>query len=153
MRFAPDHFEKRGKTFVQPDVAPVFAGHQVAEPLMRELVGNQRIFIARKFGNELRILQRAAGIGRRAGIFHSSRDEIIDHALSVFFPRIIHAKFLAEDLHHRWRPLVIGQQAVAASLRRVIRHGNPALMSLPLATVIHEAGTVRIVSVVRRSFG
>src|SRR5260370_15367728 len=34
------------------------------------------------------LFRSAAGIGRRAGIFHSSRDEIIDHALSVFFPRI-----------------------------------------------------------------
>src|SRR6266852_4783013 len=33
-RFAPRHFKKSGEALVQPDIPPVLAGHQVAEPLM-----------------------------------------------------------------------------------------------------------------------
>src|SRR5580765_4639196 len=32
-RFAPDSFQKRGESFIKPDVSPVFAGDQIAEPL------------------------------------------------------------------------------------------------------------------------
>ncbi len=50
VRLGPDHLEKRRETLVEPDVSPIVAGDEVAEPLMRQLVGNQGVFIAGEFG-------------------------------------------------------------------------------------------------------
>src|SRR5260370_36020841 len=41
VRFGPHHLEERCEALIQPDVSPVVAGNQVAEPLMRQLVRNQ----------------------------------------------------------------------------------------------------------------
>ena len=60
MRFGPDGFEKRGEAFVQPDVAPVFAGDEIAEPLVGEFVRDQVVFIGGIFGNEFGMRRESA---------------------------------------------------------------------------------------------
>src|SRR6266446_7264368 len=49
-RFAPDIFQERGESFIEPDVAPVLAGDQVAKPLVAEFVGDQAVFSGEVFG-------------------------------------------------------------------------------------------------------
>ncbi len=95
MRFGPHGFRERRETFVQPDVAPVLGGDQIAKPLVAELVRNQVIFAGGIFGSELGMSQRTAVVGCGAGILHAAGDEIIHHCLGIFFPRVF-AKLFAE---------------------------------------------------------
>src|SRR6266403_358630 len=70
--------------------------------------------------------ERAAGVGRGAGVLHAPGDEIIHHDLRVFFPRVVDAKFLAEEFQHRRSAAVVDGQAIAAALGRVVCDGNAA---------------------------
>src|ERR1700732_2908012 len=67
-----------------------------------------------------------AAVGGGAGILHAAGDEFIDHDLRVFFPGVVDAKFLAEQLHHGRRAAIVYREAVAASLGRVIGDGDAA---------------------------
>ena len=87
----------RRKTFVQPDVAPVFAGHEITKPLMRHFMRHQWLAAAkvlRGFRKKRRIGQR-----RRARVFHSAGDKIIHTNLVIFCPRKWHPDFLLKKRH------------------------------------------------------
>ena len=120
MRFGPDGFEESGEAFVEPDVGPVFAGDEVAEPLMGEFVGNEVVGVGGIFGDELGIAKGVSGVGGGAGIFHAAGDEVVDHDLRVFFPGIVDADFFVEELDHRGRAFVVGEEAVAAAFGGVV---------------------------------
>src|SRR6266849_9302334 len=53
VRFVPYHFQKRCEAFVEPDVAPILAGDEIAEPLVTQLVRDQVVFAGEIFGSEL----------------------------------------------------------------------------------------------------
>src|SRR5438093_1117568 len=123
VRFGPQGFHESGKTFVEPDVSPIFAGDEIAEPLVAEFVRDQVVLAGKVFGSELGMIEGGAGIGGSDGILHPAGDEIIDHDLRVFFPRVVDANFLAEKLDHGWSAPVVHGETIAASLWSVIGDG------------------------------
>src|SRR5213080_3285713 len=126
MRLGPNGLQESGEALIQPDVAPIFAGNEIAEPLMAELVRDQVVLAGEIFGSELGVNEGTAVVGRGAGIFHAASDEIIDHDLRVFFPWIVNANFLAEELHHGWSASVVDRESIAAALRRIVGDGDAA---------------------------
>jgi hypothetical protein len=126
MRFRPHVFHECSKAFVEPDVAPVLAGDQITEPLVAEFVGDEAVLAGDVFGSELWMLQRIAGVRGGAGVFHAAGNEIIDHGLRVFFPRIVDAELRAEEFEHLGSAAVIDGEAVAAAFGSVVGDGHPA---------------------------
>ncbi len=126
VRFRPHCFQERGKSFIEPDVAPVFAGDEIAEPLVAELVRDQVVFAGEVLQSEFGMNEGFAGVGGGARILHAAGDEIIHHDLRVFFPGIVHAECLAEEFHHGRSASIVDGEAVAATLWCVIGHGNTA---------------------------
>ncbi len=124
VRFRPNRLHERGKSFVQPDVAPILGGHQVTEPLMPQFMRNQGVLVLLVFRRQFRMAQRVRRIGGGAGIFHAASNEFIHHCLRIFFPGILNTQFLAEEFDHRRRPAVIRAQPVPAIPWRVVRHRN-----------------------------
>ena len=94
----PEGGEVGGEAFVQPQLAPVFAGHQVAPPLVSQFVGHQanarHIFVGPRVVQGLEIER-----GRR-GVLHAPPVVFIDADLRVLRPRVAEADLLAEVLHH-----------------------------------------------------
>ena len=108
MRFGPDRLEEGGEAFVEPDIAPILAGDQVAEPLMGEFVGDELVFVKGELGYELGAFQGLGSVGSGAGVFHAAGYEIVDHHLCVFFPGVIDAYFFVEEIDHLGCALVVG---------------------------------------------
>ena len=79
MSLRPHILHKRREALVEPDVAPIFAGDEVPEPLVAEFVGDEAVLISVEFGGNLGMVERATGVGGGAGIFHASSDEVIHH--------------------------------------------------------------------------
>src|SRR5260370_14025137 len=129
VRFGPYRLHESGKTFVKPDIAPIFAGDEIAEPLVTEFVRDQVVLASEIFGSELGMNEGRAGVRGGAGVFHATGDEIIDHDLGVFFPWVVDADFFAEEIDHGRRATVVNREAVAATLWRVIgdRDARPRL--------------------------
>ena len=91
---------------------------------MTEFVRDQVVFTGEVLGGELGMNQGTAVVGGGTRILHAAGDEIIHHDLRVFFPGIVDAEFLAEQLHHCRRATIVEGEAVAASLWRVIGDRN-----------------------------
>src|SRR5260370_24568625 len=123
MRFDPDVFHESRETFIELDVASVFARDQVAEPLVAELMRDQRVLAGCEFGREPGMLEGAARVSGSAGILHAAGDEIINHGLRVFFPGIVDSKLLAEEVDHRGRAAIIDGDAIGTTLGGVIGYG------------------------------
>src|ERR1051326_2664293 len=87
-----------GEAFVQPDVAPVFAGDEVAEPLMREFVGDQAFARTDIFGGAGK--ERIVSQGGATGVFHASFHEIVDADLVILGPRIGNSNLVLEKPEH-----------------------------------------------------
>src|ERR1700758_830598 len=124
MRFRPHAFHESGKAFVEPNVAPVFARDEVAEPLMAELVRDKVIFVLEDFRCDLRMVQGAASVGGGAGVFHAASNEVIDHHLRVFFPGIVHAELFAEKIDHLGSTTVIHGKTISAALWSIVGDGH-----------------------------
>ena len=138
--FGPHSFQKCCEPLVEPDVPPILAGDQIAEPLVPELVGDQVVFSREIFGSQPGMNKRSARVGCSAGILHAAGNEVIHHDLRVFFPRIIDAKFFAEQLHHCWSAAIVDREAVATSLGRVVgnRDAAPGLFHFVKLTGDHS---------------
>ena len=87
---------------------------------------NEAVLVGEHFGGDLRVIERAAGVGCGAGIFHSAGDEVIHHDLGVLLPGVVDAELLAEEIDHRGRATVVHGKTIATALRRVIRDRNAA---------------------------
>ena len=86
-----------GESLVEPKLAPVLAGDEVAEPLVRQFVRHQPLAAPDVF-------RLAAEQGRGvecadAGVLHASPVEILHGDLVVLGPRIRHADFRLKILH------------------------------------------------------
>ena len=86
----------------------------------------EAVLIGVEFGGDFGMIQRAAGIGGRAGILHPAGHEIIHHDLSVFFPWVIHTELFAEQINHRGSAAVVNGETIAAALRSVVSHWHAA---------------------------
>jgi hypothetical protein len=95
---AIEMLEQRGEPFVEPTVRPVAARHVVAEPLVRELVGDDvvRGHVERGAFVEQDVLVHRGG----GGVLHAPENEIGDDHLRVFVPGVRDADELAEVLDH-----------------------------------------------------
>ena len=122
---APACFPVKGfavsrESFVEPDVLPVLAGHEVAKPLVGELVRNKVVACKIKVG-----LFVVEGVLRQRGaarIFHPAVNEILDCYLRVFFKRVLCTKILFKKFHH-FRSALEGPRGVLLSVRRyIVRH-------------------------------
>src|SRR5712671_3475003 len=69
---APERLEVSCEALVQPCVRPVAAGQQVAPPLMREFVRDQRI--AFEIQMRTRVVQRIRGLRCGGSIFHPAEN-------------------------------------------------------------------------------
>ena len=122
VRFAEHRLEVRGEAFVEPCVRPIAAREQIAEPLMRQLVRNERI--AREIQVRAFVVQRAFGLRGRRGVFHAAEDEVRHGDLRVARERILRAETLFEDSDHLRR---LAESALAVGLapgKNVIRDRN-----------------------------
>ena len=84
----------RRKAFVQPQVRPVAARHQIAEPLVRRLVRVEPVQRAELLGVILK--KQARRLKRAARVLHSARGEIEAIHLVVFVPCKGHADLALE---------------------------------------------------------
>src|SRR2546429_5900595 len=53
-------------------------------------------------------------------LLHSAGDKVIDHDLRVFFPGVLDAELLAEQIDHCRGTAVVDRKTITAALRRVI---------------------------------
>ena len=130
MSLRPHILHKRREALVEPDVAPIFAGDEVPEPLVAEFVGDEAVLIGVEFGGNLGMIERATGVGGGAGIFHASSDEVIHHDLRVFFPGVVDAELFAEEINHGGSAAVVDGETIAAAFRDVVsdRHAAPGIL-------------------------
>src|SRR5262249_52655825 len=77
--FAPEVFGIGGKTFIQPDLSPVFARHQIAPPLMRQFMGDDVVIVYIERGAIVE--QTAVCKGRSRGVLHCAAEKIVHHNL------------------------------------------------------------------------
>ncbi len=85
----------RGEAFVQPDVRPVAAGEEVAEPLVSGLVGDEtrlRRVAASSFVDEAGVGQR-----RRRDVLHPPVGEVVDARLRILRIGIAPTRDLGEE--------------------------------------------------------
>ena len=86
-----------GESLVEPELAPVLAGDEVAEPLVRQLMRHQSLTAADVF--RLTAEQRRGVERADAGVLHTAPVEVLHGHLVVLGPRIRHADFGLEILH------------------------------------------------------
>jgi hypothetical protein len=86
------------EALVEPALAPVATGDQVAEPLVGQLVGDQRVDVVVDRGPGVE--QDGVGQGRRAGVLHAAEDEVGGEDLGVARIRIGDAELPREQLEH-----------------------------------------------------
>ena len=86
-----------GESLVEPELAPVLAGDEVAEPLVCQLVSHQSLAAADVFRLAA---EKRGGVERGlAGVFHTAPVEVLHGDLIVLGPRVGHADFLLKILH------------------------------------------------------
>jgi hypothetical protein len=80
-----DVLHERREALVEPRMGPVPAGHQITEPLVRQLVGDEIVggdVDGRAFVEQDVLVHR-----RRGGVLHAAEDEVAHHHLRVLVPR------------------------------------------------------------------
>jgi hypothetical protein len=94
----PEPIVVGGKALVQPDLAPVLARHEVAEPLVSQLMRDEAVAaeqVLRLGGEERAVVQRG-----EAGVLHAAPVVVVDGGLAILRPRVVHANLALEKLHH-----------------------------------------------------
>src|SRR5580693_2214433 len=122
----PIMFEISGEAFVEPNVGPVFARDQVAEPLVREFVGIKIVGAASEFGREGGSDEAARGERGGAGIFHAAFDEIVYGGLRVLRPGVGHAELIREKIEHLARARESGIDSVFLAARNDVTDRDSA---------------------------
>ena len=117
-----------GKSLVEPDMAPVLAGDEVAEPLVRQLVSHQPLAAADVFRL---IAEQRGGVERGlTGVFHAAPVEVLHANLVVLGPGIGHAGFLLEIFHALFRVTERVGGVGEVGRRRPERHRQVAVLLL-----------------------
>ncbi len=111
---APDVLGVGREALVEPALAPVAARHEITEPLVRELVTDERVDVVVDRG----AIVEQHGVGERRGarVLHPAEDEVGDEHLRVARIRIGDAELLREQLEHlrRARERALGRLLLAA---------------------------------------
>jgi hypothetical protein len=74
--------EEGREALVEPRVRPVAAGHEVAEPLVRELVGDEVVGGGVEGG--ARVDEAALGERAGGGVLHAAEGEVVNRTWSYF---------------------------------------------------------------------
>jgi hypothetical protein len=94
----PEPIVVGGEAFIEPDMAPITAGDEVAKPLVCKFVSNEAVAIeevACLLGEEAAMVERG-----EAGVFHASPVIVVNSDLTVLCPRVGNADLLFKELHH-----------------------------------------------------
>ena len=83
--------------FVQPEMCPIFARHQIAKPLMAQLMRDEPIRAVIQMGAF--VMQRTGAKRGSAGVFHASA-KLLRTDLCVLIPGIFHTEGVAEKIQH-----------------------------------------------------
>ena len=129
------------EALVQPEMAPVLAGEQIAEPLVREFVRDEALAATEIFkrGRKHRVVVQR---GER-NVFHAAPVKILDANLVVLVPRIRHANLLLKKLHDGQRVGEGIHRVLDLRRRRPPVHGHLAVHRLDrLQAPGHEADEV-----------
>lgn len=97
----PQRGEVGSEALVEPHVRPLAAGQEVAPPLVRELVGDQRVAIFD--GGEVGGIDRAIGERGRRDVLHAAERELLHGRLRVLGPRELDADVARVEVEHRGR--------------------------------------------------
>src|SRR5882757_2246009 len=119
--FAPERLEVCREALDQPCVRPVAAGQQVAPPLMREFVRDQRI--AFEIQMRARVMQRIGGLRGCRSIFHPAENEIADCDLRILRVRVGDSDDALEELDHARGVAERAARVVLASRMNVVGDG------------------------------
>ena len=87
-----------GEAFVEPDLAPILAGDEVAKPLVGKFMGDESLAAADVLGC-FRV-EGAVIQGSEAGVVHAAPAVILDADLVILGPWVRDADFFFEEGHH-----------------------------------------------------
>ena len=130
---------KRGKPLVEPEIGPVGAGQEIAEPLVGQLVRHQ-VHAGRLRFRSL-FVESAVGQGGRADVFHPPKDEVLDRHLRILGIGIRKSNAVGEETQPRRSLGERAQRLVASRAGRDVvfeRH-----IARPLAILLKLAGDDR----------
>ena len=117
---SPDVLEIGGEAFVQPRLGPFAAGHEVAPPLVGQLVRDEVVHVLVEGGAFVEHgLDRECGGG---GVFHAAEDEIRDEDLAVALEGVGHADGLREEVDELRRGSEAAPQVGLSALGPVVVH-------------------------------
>ncbi len=133
-----------GEPFVEPQVRPILAGDQIAEPLMAHLMRDQPVSAFQALAGELRVQQATSGKRGRAHVFHSADSELIDGGLVIFIPGVREAQAFGKETQHLGSTREGRLDALAFTPRHAILDGDiaPALFAFVELTG-HQRNQVR----------
>ncbi len=93
----PELLKVGGEAFVQPAIWPVAAGHEVAEPLVGQLMRNHWHQV--EVEGSAFIRQERKAMGSRGGMFHGTGINL-DDRLRILVVGIIDVRISSEEAHH-----------------------------------------------------
>ena len=130
------------EAFVQPDVVPPLHRHEIAEPLVRHLVGEHRgDGLARRHRCRVRVGQQVRfAIEDRSRVFHGSRREIRDGQNVELSVRIFDGEVVVVELHHLLSGLERELRELLLVGRRADADGNAVLGALGALEVADRHG-------------
>ncbi|MCG3160035.1 MAG: hypothetical protein JMDDDDMK_01067 [Acidobacteria bacterium] len=96
--FIPEVFAVSRKAFVEPDVRPVFASHQIAPPLMRQFVRDD--VVVTQINRRVVVQQAAVGEGRSRSVLHRAEQKVVHQNLRVFRIWISVSELVLEEFDH-----------------------------------------------------
>src|SRR5437588_3486709 len=116
----PQFGEVSGETFIQPAVGPISACYEVAEPLVCQLMGDERYIII--IQSSTLIKQQHKAMRSCRGMFHCANKQF-DDGLCVFIVRILDTCIVREEAHHLRRLAHIEVRVVLAIRTHIISDG------------------------------
>ncbi len=96
--FPPEVFAIIGKAFVEYDIAPGCAGHQIAEPVVDQFMRDHIFVVVVELLSW--VLLDASAVHDRGGVFHGATDVLVYANLRVLFPDEGVSEFFREEVEH-----------------------------------------------------
>ena len=121
-----ERLKESGKALVEPRLAPVLARHQIAKPLVGQLMGVEAGHVAKP---RAKVRQCSHSQGRGRDILHPAA-KVVHRVLGVLGPGVLHARDRGEELQHVGRVAEAGVYFVGVAPRHHIpqRHSAPLIL-------------------------
>ena len=97
--FHPEGLAVIGHGFINGDVAPAFGGYVIAEPLVKEFMGDNG-FPGIAIGELAAVLVSAFLVKGGSGVFHGAAYVVAANDLVVFLPGVLYAQFIGKEFDH-----------------------------------------------------